>query len=122
MREDVALPELGASEVLVRTHAVGVNPLDLRVKSSFFFSLSGVSVILCVYVVVCWMICACALLCVFVCGQLYKDKWVMFLSPFGKQSRSLLLCLQVLCFCMSHTCFQAFLPDVTLLTSRGEPR
>jgi hypothetical protein len=32
----VALPELGASEVLVRTHAVGVNPLDLRVKSSFF--------------------------------------------------------------------------------------
>ncbi len=69
MREDVALPELGASEVLVRTHAVGVNPLDLRVKSSFFF-LCGVSVILCDYVVVCWMICACALLCLFVCGQL----------------------------------------------------
>jgi hypothetical protein len=69
VREDVALPELGASEVLVRTHAVGVNPLDLRVKSSFF-SLSGVPVILCVYVVVCWIIYACALLCVFVCGQL----------------------------------------------------
>jgi hypothetical protein len=69
VREDVALPELRASEVLVRTHAVGVNPLDLRVKSSFFF-LSGVPVILCVYVVVCWIIYACALLCVFVCGQL----------------------------------------------------
>jgi hypothetical protein len=115
----VALPELGASEVLVRTHAVGVNPLDLRVKSSLFF-LSGVSVILCVYIVVCWMIHACALLCVFVCGQLYEDTWVMFLSPFGKQSKSLFLCLQVLCFYMSHTCCQAFLPDVTLLTSRGE--
>jgi hypothetical protein len=46
----------------------------------------------------------------------------MFLSPFGKQFRSLLLCLQVLCFCMSHTFCQAFLPEVTLLTSRGESR
>jgi NADPH:quinone reductase-like Zn-dependent oxidoreductase len=38
VREDVALPELGASEVLVRTHAIGVNPLDLRVSMHFVFS------------------------------------------------------------------------------------
>ena len=31
MRDDAVLPDLGASEVLVRTHAVGVNPLDMRV-------------------------------------------------------------------------------------------
>lgn len=32
MRDDSVLPELGASDVLVRTHAVGVNPLDMRVS------------------------------------------------------------------------------------------
>ncbi|CAK9274037.1 unnamed protein product, partial [Sphagnum jensenii] len=39
VREDVALPELGASEVLVRTHAVGVNPLDLRMRGGYGCSL-----------------------------------------------------------------------------------
>lgn len=32
MRDDSILPDLGASDVLVRAHAVGVNPLDMRVN------------------------------------------------------------------------------------------
>lgn len=36
MRDDSILPDLGASDVLVRTHAVGVNPLDMRVSFVHF--------------------------------------------------------------------------------------
>ena len=36
MRDDSVLPDLCASDVLVRTHAVGVNPLDMRVCSFYF--------------------------------------------------------------------------------------
>jgi hypothetical protein len=47
VRDDSVLPDLCASDVLVRTHAAAVNPLDMRVcvlwfTSTFFdFSLIG---------------------------------------------------------------------------------
>ncbi|GLJ38433.1 hypothetical protein SUGI_0782690 [Cryptomeria japonica] len=37
VRQNVGIPDLGASEVLVRTFAVGINPLDCRVSSVFIF-------------------------------------------------------------------------------------
>eukprot|EP00252_Welwitschia_mirabilis_P001127 TRINITY_DN11070_c0_g1_i1.p1 TRINITY_DN11070_c0_g1~~TRINITY_DN11070_c0_g1_i1.p1 ORF type:complete len:201 (+),score=28.52 TRINITY_DN11070_c0_g1_i1:328-930(+) len=39
VRRDVKVPELGQSEVLVRTAAIGVNPLDWRVRSGYGRSL-----------------------------------------------------------------------------------
>lgn len=39
LRHNVGLPDLGASEVLVRTAAVGINPLDCRMRSGYGRSL-----------------------------------------------------------------------------------
>ena len=39
VRDDSVLPDLCASDVLVRTHAVGVNPLDMRVCVLWFTSM-----------------------------------------------------------------------------------
>ncbi|XP_024394923.1 uncharacterized protein [Physcomitrium patens] len=39
VRDDSILPDLGASDVLVRTHAVGVNPLDMRMREGYGRSL-----------------------------------------------------------------------------------
>ncbi|KAG0614777.1 hypothetical protein M758_6G202600 [Ceratodon purpureus] len=39
VRDDSVLPELGGSDVLVRTHAVGVNPLDMRMREGYGRSL-----------------------------------------------------------------------------------
>ncbi|XP_057857405.2 uncharacterized protein LOC131066542 isoform X2 [Cryptomeria japonica] len=39
VRQNVGIPDLGASEVLVRTFAVGINPLDCRMRSGYGRSL-----------------------------------------------------------------------------------
>lgn len=37
LRDGVGVPDLKPNEVLVRAHAVSINPLDLRVRLSLFF-------------------------------------------------------------------------------------